>query len=173
MQNVEDYNNAVYNCDVDTLACLLKENSVYCDIDINKLKSIAKDICIASSETGGKILFNDNARKGEDRYIRFVTKNGCKGFPGCFMFSLNISGDPWDAYYYPEGISCCRSYALLNGSLKFIDIDSAANDVLVCNECKKRVKSIDDIYPVGFAGKCCKDCLPEAKRKYEYRGWAD
>ena len=35
-----------------------------------------------------------------------------------------------------------------------------------------------NLYPVktqcvGFAGRCCSNCLPEQRKKQEYRGWCD
>jgi len=30
-----------------------------------------------------------------------------------------------------------------------------------------------DAYMVGFAGRCCKPCLPKARKQLEYPGWTD
>lgn len=41
---------------------------------------------------------------------------------------------------------------------------------LRCNNCNKIV---DRIYHYSFAGRCCKECLPEMQKKHEYPGWSD
>ena len=38
----------------------------------------------------------------------------------------------------------------------------------VCGECKSEGVKIQR---VGFAGRCCADCLPAAKKRHEYPGW--
>ena len=37
-----------------------------------------------------------------------------------------------------------------------------------CGYCKKEDV---DTFRVGFAGRCCKECLPAKKKEFEYPGW--
>ncbi len=39
-----------------------------------------------------------------------------------------------------------------------------------CNTCKKEDV---DVFCVGFAGRVCKECLPEQRKKHEYPGWTN
>jgi hypothetical protein len=39
-----------------------------------------------------------------------------------------------------------------------------------CDNCKKRV---EQTHRYSFAGRCCAECLPAMRKKYEYRGWCD
>ena len=50
------------------------------------------------------------------------------------------------------------------------DMDALTALLGVCLECEQAVPHVQR---VGFAGRCCDACLPDARRKYEFRGWAD
>ena len=49
-------------------------------------------------------------------------------------------------------------------------VSKACKDAATCNECGNFV-GYADIHQVSFAGKCCTNCLSNAKEKYEYAGW--
>lgn len=40
----------------------------------------------------------------------------------------------------------------------------------VCGECGKKSTGTQR---VGFAGRCCDECLPAARKKHEYPGWTN
>ena len=51
-------------------------------------------------------------------------------------------------------------------------VDKSIKNAGICNFCKKPV-GLANLSRVSFAGKACKDCLPGAKEKLEFRGWCD
>lgn len=46
----------------------------------------------------------------------------------------------------------------------------ASLEINICPVCGKSVPFTNQS-GFSFAGRCCKDCLPEMKKKYEYPGW--
>ena len=49
-------------------------------------------------------------------------------------------------------------------------VSRAIKEAGYCNMCHQFV-GYKDIHQYSFAGKCCSNCLSEAKKKYEYPGW--
>lgn len=48
-------------------------------------------------------------------------------------------------------------------------MQSAVREMLrTCTECGQRDVVV---YRCGFAGRVCKPCLPDARKKYEFPGW--
>ena len=72
-----------------------------------------------------------------------------------------------DSYGLRDGIAIGGCY--LDESFSQVVVDSI-KEAARCNECKEIV-GYENIHRVGFAGKCCTNCLPKAKEKYEYAGW--
>ena len=58
-----------------------------------------------------------------------------------------------------------------NTSLDMI-IDRAKAELNECPVCHKQVPYNNQKH-FSFAGRCCENCLPEMKNKYEYPGWYD
>ncbi len=50
------------------------------------------------------------------------------------------------------------------------DFDLLKKGTRICSHCGKQDI---DTFRFSFAGRCCKECLPEMRRKHEYPGWCD
>lgn len=68
-----------------------------------------------------------------------------------------------------DGLSICT----LDKSASLSEcISKAKAEVNKCPVCGKEVP-LKEQKPYSFAGRCCKECLPEMREKYEQPGWYD
>ena len=73
-------------------------------------------------------------------------------------FSFEAEVSVWG----PDGLS-------INPSPVY-NFDLMKQDIRTCHSCNK----INiETFRFSFAGRCCKECLPEMRRKHEYPGWCD
>ena len=72
-----------------------------------------------------------------------------------------------DSYGLRDGVAIGGCY--LDESFSTVVAESSI-EAERCDECKEIV-GYENIHRVGFARKCCTNCLPKAKEKYEYGGW--
>lgn len=50
------------------------------------------------------------------------------------------------------------------------DPETFTKGQFICNLCKKELEKTQRY---SFAGRCCEECLPQAKKQYEQPGWCD
>ena len=103
-----------------------------------------------------------------------VTERGsCIGF---LLDMYNTSKESiyvWNAYKGERNIRDGRSVGQFPTEVykKLDDFIVAVEDkVDVCPVCHKRVGR-ENMQAFSFAGRCCEECLPEMKKKYEPKGW--
>jgi len=72
-------------------------------------------------------------------------------------------------YYYSVSISIWAPDNLAVQIPDAYNWDKIKNGVNICSECKNN----GETFRYGFAGRCCKNCLPKLQEKHEYPGWCD
>lgn len=74
------------------------------------------------------------------------------------MFCLNSSIMIWG----PDKLAIERPFKYC--------FEDMVNNLSKCNYCGK-----ENVFTsrVGFAGRCCNECLPEKRKELEYPGWCD
>jgi hypothetical protein len=72
--------------------------------------------------------------------------------------------------YYDAGISIWGPDGLSVDHRKKYSWEHLQKELRRCQYCNK--KDVETVR-VGFAGRCCKTCLPELRKKIETPGWYD
>lgn len=150
-----------------------------------------EDLCSIERISGFK---NDEISKIE--ILKEASENGC-----CDILLDNDSSNPpvVDIIYKIEGLKnaiglyiCVREWGIdvysainfgetISSNIQiwdFNNLEVSLNEVVaksieqmnICPKCNKEVP-FDEQERYSFAGRCCKECLPKMKAKYEYNGW--
>lgn len=73
--------------------------------------------------------------------------------------------------HMPDGVNYLHIWAPDNLAIRVPETYSVDALVAAMRECLECGAKDVNTYQVGFAGRCCKACLPAARAKYEYPGW--
>ena len=90
---------------------------------------------------------------------------------GFVMHTLTRTNDPkQNKYKFTSNISIWGPDGLAIPAPLFYSMEALIKATRTCPICKK-----DDVdtQRYSFAGRCCKDCLPEMQRIHEYPGWTN
>lgn len=92
-------------------------------------------------------------------------------------FVMSILTRTYDLNKYPKvknlyeiDISIWGSDSLQIEPPKEYDMRKIIDGMRICSHCGKTGV---DTFRYSFAGRCCKDCLPALREKYEQTGWCD
>lgn len=128
-------------------------------------------------------IYKDAAEKGNCKLIRSTTTvpNGIEifveipdlGHDACGLYILPHKNDTW-VYVAIEKYGEIRSWLQVECFSVEDSLDSiiakSLEQLNICPQCKKPVP-FNEQHQFSFAGRCCKDCLPKMKEKYEQPGW--
>lgn len=126
-----------------------------------------------ASENGACFLLQDTNLNPPDIEIIYKMENLGENIIGLYISVYdNNHVIVYDAMTYQDEIYAGKKITeIQKENLSLNTVISIAKEAMnICPICGKETPYIEQSL-FSFAGRCCKDCLPEMKRKYEQPGW--